>query len=548
VIDLLKKRPILTIIGLVAVLVLPFLNVMEVTIMEARNFISAREMLTDSNWILTTLNGEARYQKPPLPTWLTAISASIFGVGNVWGLRLPAVMMVMLLGVILYRLSQKLTLHISQSLYNALIGITSLYVILIIFEAPWDIYAHAFMLIGIYASVQFFRKESVSWKYIPLIILGIGCSVLSKGPVSVYALLLPFLISYGIVFRKSITTKKWLLFLGVFILGLVVGFSWYLYVRYADPETFTIIASKETGNWTSYNVRPFYYYWSFFIQSGLWTIPAFIGLLYPYLKTRVSNLKVYQFTLLWTLLIVVLLSVIPEKKSRYLMPVLIPLAMNTGFYIEYLIRHFKELKDKRETIPVYFSFGIIGLAFIGVAIASVYLFITDTTVNVPIITYIFIGLLSLIGVILLKKLYQKSLEHVIFTLIIGLVVLVFSLGVLGNHNKIVNSNYANFDTFEKYHNIEDSKIVYAYQSITPEMVWARGKKIKIIHTLSDLPSGTVFYVLDCYDCESTISEDTSIGDFLYETPYRIDLNYESSTSRNYKDRKVGYVYKLTKQQ
>jgi len=37
---------------MVALLLLPFLEVMEVTIMEARNFITAREMLTDGNWVL----------------------------------------------------------------------------------------------------------------------------------------------------------------------------------------------------------------------------------------------------------------------------------------------------------------------------------------------------------------------------------------------------------------------------------------------------------------------------------------------------------------
>lgn len=51
------------------------LDVLDVTIMEARNFITAREMTLDGNWLLTTMNGEPRYQKPPLPTWLAAISS-----------------------------------------------------------------------------------------------------------------------------------------------------------------------------------------------------------------------------------------------------------------------------------------------------------------------------------------------------------------------------------------------------------------------------------------------------------------------------------------
>ena len=60
------------------------LDAIFVNIMEARNFTTAREMLHDGNWLLTTLNGEPRYQKPPLPTWLTAISGAVFGLKNIW--------------------------------------------------------------------------------------------------------------------------------------------------------------------------------------------------------------------------------------------------------------------------------------------------------------------------------------------------------------------------------------------------------------------------------------------------------------------------------
>ncbi len=545
---MLQKRPILIIITIVGVLLLPYLDVLEITIMEARNFITAREILTDGNWILTTMNGEARYQKPPLPTWLTALSATIFGIKNIWGLRLPGVCMVMLLGGMLYMLSRKLTLHKSHSLYNTFVGITSLYVILIIFEAPWDIYAHSFMLVAIYSIVQFFRSERTLYAYILLAIISIGCSVLSKGPVSVYALLLPFLISYGIIFRKEISKKKWIIVPIVLILGLALGFSWYMYVRYADPETFNAITSKETGNWTSYNVRPFYYYWSFFTQSGIWTVPAFIGLLYPYLKTRVSNLKVYQFTLLWTLLVVVLLSVIPEKKSRYLMPVLIPLAINTGFYLEYVIRQFKEFKDKREIIPVYFSFGVVGLAFIGASVSFIYLTITEKILNVPVLTYLFVGILFVLGVLLFIKLYQKSIKDVIVILIVSLIVLVYSLGALRSHNKVVNTRYSNFEMLLQKEDL-GTKTIYAYQTTTPEMIWAREEKIPVAQNLSDIKEDIFYIIVSSKDeNECAIEEDENIKDFqITPIPYRIDLNYEFPSSKNYKNRKVGYVYKLTRQ-
>src|SRR5690606_40989888 len=59
------------------------LNYLFVDIMEARNFVSVREMVDEGNWIFTTLNGEARYEKPPLPTWLSAFMAEIFGTQSV---------------------------------------------------------------------------------------------------------------------------------------------------------------------------------------------------------------------------------------------------------------------------------------------------------------------------------------------------------------------------------------------------------------------------------------------------------------------------------
>lgn len=545
---MLKKHPILIIIGIVGVMLLPYLDVLEVTIMEARNFISAREMLTDGHWVLTTMNGEARYQKPPLPTWLTALSASVFGVKSIWGLRLPAVCMVMLLGGMLYTLSRKLTLSKTHSFLNSLIGITSLYVILIIFEAPWDIYTHAFMLIAIYSIVQLMKSEQIRYGYILLAVLGIGMSVLSKGPVSVYVLLFPFLISYAIVFRKQTSRKKWFILPVVLIFGLAIGFSWYFYVRHADPETFKAITSKETGNWTSYNVRPFYYYWSFFTQSGIWTVPAFIGLLYPYLKTRVSHLKVYQFTWLWTIMAVVLLSVIPEKKSRYLMPVLIPMAINTGFYIEYLIRRFKELKDKRETYAVYFSFGTIGLAFIGVSVFFIYLSAIEKTLDASILTYLFVIMLFSLGILLLIRLYRKLIKDVIVILIVGVIALIYSLGSLRSHNKIVNSGYSNFEIFLKTNEVGEDAKIYAYRNAAPEMIWARGTKIPIIQNLNKIKEDIFYVILRSNDENALVFEkEKNAKEYAITPAYHIDLNSELISSKNYKDRKVGYIYKLTKQ-
>ena len=182
----LEKYPVLTICLLVAIMLIPNINSLNVTIMEARNFITAREMVLDGNWLLTTMNGEARYEKPPLPTWLTAISSMVFGLKSLFGLRLPAILMVMVTGTFVYLLSNKMLKNASQSLINGLIAITSFYIIGIIIEAPWDIFTHGFMLIGIYHLFQLFEKESQYFKHMLTAGIFIGFSLLCKGPVSMY--------------------------------------------------------------------------------------------------------------------------------------------------------------------------------------------------------------------------------------------------------------------------------------------------------------------------------------------------------------------------
>lgn len=64
--------------GLLGLLILLYTGIfahralLGVDIMEARNLITAREMIETGYWFLPTLHGESRLAKPPLPTWLTA--------------------------------------------------------------------------------------------------------------------------------------------------------------------------------------------------------------------------------------------------------------------------------------------------------------------------------------------------------------------------------------------------------------------------------------------------------------------------------------------
>lgn len=539
-IKLIKRHPVISICLFTAFMLLPNLKVLDVSIMEARNFITAREMVQDGNWLLTTMNGEPRYEKPPLPTWLTAVSGLLFGIKSTFALRLPAILFIMILGVSIFKISMLLVKDTTQSLQHAFIAITSFYIIAITIEAPWDIFTHGFMCVAIYQLLLLFEKNKSYWKHSFLAGCFIGFSFLSKGPVSMYALMLPFLLAYGFVFKYKNVKAKAFSFLSVIVLALVVGGWWYLYVRYQDPDTFHAITDKETSNWSSYNIRPFYYYWSFFTQSGLWTIPAFVSLLYPYLKTRVNHLKGYQFSLLWTLLAVLLLSLIPEKKSRYLMPVLIPLAINIGFYIDYLIRRFNTLTDKRETFPVYVHFGLI--ACIGLAFPILgYVFLKDAITS-HLVSYILASIVLFgLGLSMLVYLRQKNIR-----MVFRLTILFFAgviLTVLPLSKGVTNEQYQSISNLKTELEAEGLKL-YAENYVSPEMLWYYGDKIPFISLHdeeSKMPKESRFGLLSKDPLkEKTLNRLET--DFEIKKLRTYNLNRFPSDSKPYNDRLLNVFY------
>ena len=537
-IKLVEKYPILSLLLFVIVMLGFTIDSIPVTIMEARNFISAREMLTDNNWILTTMNGEARYQKPPLPTWITAAFGFVFGIKSVLALRWSALLFLASIGISTYLLSKKLELSKSHSLINGFIVLTSFYVIGITIEAPWDIYTHGFMLMALLQLFQLFHNAKTPIIHSLLFVLFLAGSVLSKGPVSLYVLFLPFVIAYAIAFKFKGGPLHFLKLISLLVFGIVLGGWWYMHVRVADPETFTAITQRETSNWSSYNVRPFYYYWSFFVQSGLWTIPAFISLLYPYMKSRVSNLKAYRFSFFWTILAVILLSIIPEKKSRYLMPVLIPLAMNIGFYIEYLIREFKNLKDKKETFPVYFSFGLI--ATIACLFWVIWFFSNIALSGILLIRFIITALVLLgIGILIFKNLKRKNIKTVFYLVIafmlsIGFIALpIAQTHIQADYNPVSKLNTAPIP-------------LYHLNSASPEAIYNYGDKIPNIKSEQGLviPSEKQFNLLTGSVKSESFDELSKL--YTIEFIETLDLNTSEKGTKGHRSRLVNQLYKLTR--
>ncbi len=519
------------------------LDALFVNIIEARNFVSAREMLHDGNWLLTTLNAEPRYQKPPLPTWLTAFSGAIFGLKSLVALRLPAAILALITVLLSYKISLKLSENKTYAFISALVLTTSFYIVASGRDGQWDIFTHGFMMVCIYQLYLFFTQDAKKYHHILIAATFFGCSFMSKGPVSMYALLLPFIVAFGIVYKYKNIRSRLIPLLLFLILSFIFSGWWFLYTYTYDPIAVAEITKREAANWTGYNVRPFYYYWSFFIQSGVWTILAFIGLLYPYLKNRVSNKKAYRFTFLWTIISVLFLSIIPEKKSRYLLPVLIPLALNTGFYIEYIILKFAEIKDKWETIPVYLNFGLIASIGLIFPIGG-YLFLRESLEGKWIWFVLLSAVLCCIGFFMLRNLIRKKMQAVFYLTIVFIVAIIWLGLPLADVFKD-NASYSRLSEMKEWQQQEKVE-VYEYTYFTPELIWDYGKPIEVLTQNNELkiPSENRFAIL--VGEEELPAFIKAFTAYKVEKIRRYDMNVRAEGHRAHRTRLFRDLFLITK--
>lgn len=406
-------------------------------IMESRNLVTAQEMIEYDNWLVPTMNGQLRLEKPPLPTWIAA-GLNLISPDNVSLQRSAAGIMATLLVFFLYFFSSRLTSNRLFGLLSALVLATSFNVIMAGRVATWDIYCHSFMLGAIFFFYRAVNAIRTRWWDFILAGILLGLSFLGKGPVSFYALLLPFLICYLTIYRPSFRHKilPVLLMVSAFVL---ISFWWPLYL-YFHTDTAVQVLAKESAAWIQRNVRPWYYYWQFFAESGIWSLFLLTGLCYPWLHHKVSLRKEYKLAVAWTFLSLILLSLFPEKKTRYLLPLLVPASMVVGHYVLYVFMAVKaKTLTKGDKIVFRVNAFLPALIGLGMPIALYVLFYSKGQIGL--IYYVIVSLLFLaaaysifVGGVCLKPL--KVFTGVVILLILVETLLMTRVASMFNNTEI----------------------------------------------------------------------------------------------------------------
>ena len=425
-----------TLLAIVICFIAFFVNndVIEPDIMESRNIVTAREMVYDGHWIVPTMNGELRLEKPPLPTWLTAV-AEMISPDNVALQRGMAGLAALLLCFYFWRFARRV-LGV-EPMVPLLLLCTCYSVVLMGRTASWDIYCHAFMMGCIYHLARGLLAEGSSWRQLTVAGVYAGLSIMSKGPVSLYALLLPFVISFVAYRRPSVRAKGGALTVMV-VTALVIGAWWYIYIRIGEAEALAYVVRKESGAWFGHNVRPWWYYWKFFLEAGVWSLLLLTAMFQPLFAGKHHRSGQWTFSLSWMLCSLLLLSLLPEKKSRYLLPILIPACYVMGLVV---LRWIDDVRSgagmpQADKWAFRINAGVIALAVAVLPVAGWYFLVVPGYMSI-----VALLLLTLFAVLLLLFLVRACVQLRPMDIVVGVTVLfaVSECAVLPSLKSVINN-------------------------------------------------------------------------------------------------------------
>jgi hypothetical protein len=193
---------------------------------------------------------------------------------------------------------------------------------------------------------------------------------------------------------------------------------------------------------------------------------------------RVQNRKAYKFAFIWTITSLVLMSFVTEKKIRYLVPVLIPLALTTGFYIEYLISQAKNSVSRKDHIIAWIVFGIFPLICFIYPVAFPVLL--KDNLNEYLFLYVFSSVMMLAAGLAITKGLVKFSFKTVFTSMIAMFTTIVIAGipiadVFRNNPEYVPASKAS--SIARNAGIK----TYRLSDLAPELVWDFGGPVPLLN-------------------------------------------------------------------
>lgn len=330
---------------------------------EGRYAEMAREMVASGDWITTRLNGIKYFEKPPLQTWMNAITFELFGLGD-WQARLWTGLCG-LFGIVL-------TWHAGRRVFNERVGFYAGAVLASSFL--WAALGHintldmglsSMMTIALCALLIAQRDSASATErrnWMLACWAGMALAVLSKGLIGL-ALPGAVLVIYSLVAKDFGIWQRLHIGQGL-LLFFAITTPWFVLVSLKNPEfpQFFFIHEHFQRFLTKTHHRegP----WHYFIPLLILGIAPWLGVLFQSLfgglrDATGTRFKPKRLLLIWAGFIFFFFSISGSKLPSYILPIFPALALLVAAYWENASR-----KQQMVAAGLMTTMGAIGLAFV----------------------------------------------------------------------------------------------------------------------------------------------------------------------------------------
>jgi 4-amino-4-deoxy-L-arabinose transferase-like glycosyltransferase len=306
---------------------------------EGRYAEMAREMFASGDWITTRLNGIKYFEKPPLQTWMNALSFELFGLGD-WQARLWTGLCG-LLGVGLTGYAGKRVFGDRVGFYAALVLGSSFYWVACSQINSLDMSLSGMMTIALCALLVAQRDDATASEQRNWMLVcwaGMALSVLAKG-------LIGLVLPGGVLVFYTVFSRDWKIWTRLhlvkgLLLFLLIAVPWFVLVGLKNPEQphfffvhehFDRFLKKEHHREAAWYV--------FFVLLAAGSVP-WVGVLVQSLvlgakrSTEATRFKPRLMLLVWVAFIVLFFTKSNSKLPGYIVPVFPAVALLVAWYLD----------------------------------------------------------------------------------------------------------------------------------------------------------------------------------------------------------------------
>jgi 4-amino-4-deoxy-L-arabinose transferase-like glycosyltransferase len=304
---------------------------------ESRYAEIAREMASSGDFVSQRLNGIQYYGKPPLQSWMTALSFKIFGLGE-WQARLWTGLCG-LLGILMVAYTGKRVFGRHAGLLAGAVLASSMYWIAAGHISSLDMGLSAMMTLTLCALLLAQRDEATAIErrnYMLLCWAGLGLAMMSKGLIGV---VLPgaVLVLYSLLTRDRAIWKRLHIGAGL-LLFFAITLPWFLVMSIRNPEFPHFFFIREHFQRFSSNVHLRTAPWHYYLPYLLGGIMPWLGALPQSLRSgwqgTAGRFQPGKLLLIWAVFIFFFFSISKGKLPAYILPVFPALALLLGQYID----------------------------------------------------------------------------------------------------------------------------------------------------------------------------------------------------------------------